>query len=57
MLSPSARDYVMFRDSSTSVENLRVILEKVLTEAAASDLPIIVALMKDALEAIPDEDR
>jgi len=47
----------MFRDPTASVQNLRVILEKVLREAAASDLPVIVTLMEAALAAIPDEDR
>ena len=54
---PPARDRVMFRDPTASVQNLRVILEKVLREAAASDLPVIVTLMEAALAAIPDEDR
>jgi hypothetical protein len=41
--------------SPASLESLRAILEKVLEKAVDSELPIVAALVADALAALPDD--
>jgi len=47
----------MLRDRPESFQNLRAILERVFLEAEESDMPVVAAMVTNAIAALPDEDQ
>lgn len=53
----SVRDYIMVSDPIKSLQNLRAILERVLLEAEEANMPIVAAMLNNAIASLPDEDH
>lgn len=53
----SVRDYKMVSDPTKSLQNLRAILERVLLEAEEANMPIVAAMLNNAIASLPDEDQ
>ncbi|MEG3168500.1 hypothetical protein U1737_09915 [Sphingomonas sp. LB3N6] len=48
---------MMLRDRREALQNLRAILEKILVEAQVSDMPVVAAIVTNAIAALPDENE